>query len=110
MKREMQERINREVVSFLESYSRIPKRVVSETQLRSCKAFVRCCVNDLTGEVYYELVSYSTAVAIIDGDRAYDFLRLVYGYTATTAQHISKFFSDYAPFKCRAYLIERRWK
>ena len=39
------------------------------------------------------LRSYSTIVAAYnaDTDEFFDFLRLVYGYTATSAQHIAKF-------------------
>ena len=41
---------------------------------------------------YTFLVSYNTLVAFIDdNDNMYDVLRLVYGYTATSAKHISKF-------------------
>ena len=43
------------------------------------------------------LESYNTVVACIDLDTqtCYDFLRLVYGYTATSAQHIRKFMNKY---------------
>ena len=61
-------------------------------RLRSCSAHV------ITYDRYYVLVSYRTPVAFIDretGD-AYDVLRYVYGYTATSAQHISKFLHDYS--------------
>ena len=38
------------------------------------------------------LVSYGTPIAVYtDGWSLYDCLRVVYGYTATSAQHISKF-------------------
>jgi hypothetical protein len=39
------------------------------------------------------LRSYSTIVAAynVETDEFFDFLRLAYGYTATSAQHISKF-------------------
>ena len=39
------------------------------------------------------LVSYSTPIAVYTPDNAtlYDCLRIVYGYTATSSQHISKF-------------------
>lgn len=60
-------------------------------RLRSCQATVYETKN------HYVLKSYATVVAAInksDG-KAYDFLRLVYGYTATSAQHISKFFHDF---------------
>ena len=42
---------------------------------------------------YIGLISYNTLIACIDEETGilYDFLRAVYGYTATSAQHISKF-------------------
>ena len=60
---------------------------------RSCKAEV------FVNSRYTYLKSYNTIVAFIDHKCgvACDVLRLVYGYTATSAQHISKFFNDYAP-------------
>ena len=47
--------------------------------------------------MYYVLCSYCTIGAIIDTrtDTLYDFLRYVYGYTATSAQHSAKFDKDY---------------
>jgi len=60
-------------------------------RLRSCNARV------ITEGCYYILISYSAIVAIIDTttDTLYDILRLEYGYTSTSAQHISKFSKDY---------------
>lgn len=60
-------------------------------RLRSCTAYV------FESENYYYLKSYNTVIAFIDKntDTLYDVLRLVYGYTSTSAQHISKFSSDY---------------
>lgn len=42
---------------------------------------------------YIVLRSYNTIIACIaeEDGTCYDFLRLAYGYTATSAQHISKF-------------------
>lgn len=41
---------------------------------------------------YSFLVSYNTLVAFIDDNgNMFDVLRLVYGYTATSAKHIAKF-------------------
>ena len=41
---------------------------------------------------YSFLVSYETIVAFVDdNDNMYDVLRLVYGYTSTSAKHITKF-------------------
>ena len=60
-------------------------------RLRSCSAEVI-----ITSE-WYLLRSYSTIVAAIHRGTGicYDALRWVYGYTATSAQHISKFAHDY---------------
>lgn len=60
-------------------------------KLRTCKAEVY----ETYGYTY--LKSYNTIVAAIghDDNICYDFLRMVYGYTATSAQHISKFMHDY---------------
>ena len=61
-------------------------------RLRTCNATV------YENERYIVLISYTTTVAFIDKreSKAYDILRLVYGYTSTSAQHIAKFFNDYA--------------
>ena len=61
-------------------------------RLRHCKAWV------YETENFYLLQSYNTIVAAIDKryNVLYDFLRVVYGYTATSAQHIAKFSHDYS--------------
>lgn len=61
-------------------------------RLRSCTAWI------FETENYYLLKSYNTFIAAIDkrSDVCVDVLRDVYGYTSTSAHHISKFFSDYA--------------
>lgn len=50
---------------------------------------------------YFFLQSYGTIVAFIDKDSdiCYDVLRFVYGYTTTSAKHISAFDHDYG--KCK---------
>lgn len=60
-------------------------------QLNSCSATI------YDTEKYYVLRSYATIVAVIDKETktCYDWLRLVYGYTATSAQHIRKFMNKY---------------
>ena len=70
---------------------------IVEKRLRTMSARVRDCED---GKYYY-LISYNTVVAIIDKetDTLYDFLRLVYGYTATSAKHISAFGHDYGQGK-----------
>lgn len=74
-------------------------------RLRSCKAWVLETPN------YYFLQSYNTVVAFIDkkDDVLYDVLRLVYGYTSTSSQHIAKFAHDYS----RTYLngtVKYTWR
>ena len=61
-------------------------------RLRSCTAWI------FETENFYLLKSYNTFIAAIDkrSNVCVDVLRDVYGYTATSAQHIAKFFSDYA--------------
>ena len=75
----------------LNEYDRMRKQGMQYIgKLRSCQAEVWAT------DEYYVLRSYSTVVAIIDADgRLFDFLRYVYGYTATSAQHIAKFAHDY---------------
>ena len=60
-------------------------------RLRSCNARV------IDTDEYYVLISYRTVVAFIEKatNTLVDVLRYVYGYTSTSAQHISKFNHDY---------------
>lgn len=109
MKKSMQLQINRDVEQYLEVFNRRSLTLYNTEKLRSCSATVETYVDDLTGEVLHVLRSYNTIVAIIDGSYAYDFLRLVYGYTATSAQHIAKFFSDYL-WGYRSDLTEFTWR
>ena len=68
---------------------------IASKRLRTCSAEV------IETNNYYFLVSYRTMVAFIDKatDTCYDVLRLVYGYTSTSAQHIAKFRHDYGAGK-----------
>ena len=56
-------------------------------KLYSCNAEIWECRGNLA------LVSYGTPIALFTADDGtlYDCLRVVYGYTATSSQHISKF-------------------
>ena len=55
-------------------------------RLYSCNAEIRECTGTLV------LVSYGTPIAVYTDDGSlYDCLRVVYGYTATSSQHICKF-------------------
>lgn len=60
-------------------------------RLRTCSAWV------YETEHYYILKSYDTFVACIhkESDTLFDAVRCVYGYTATSCQHIRKFALDY---------------
>lgn len=80
---------NEEVLAVLEDvYLSIDQFGANNSRkLRSCQATIR----DTDG--YILLYSYGTLVAAYapDTNTVYDFLRYVYGYTATSAQHILKF-------------------
>ena len=84
---------NKEVMGAVDRYNAEVKENVLHhgTRLRTCQAMV------YETSSFYVLRSYNTVVAIIEKktDTCYDFLRYVYGYTSTSAQHISKFDKDY---------------
>lgn len=66
-------------------------KILSLRRLHKCQAYV------YETERYYILKSFATVVAFIrksDGE-CFDILRIVYGYSATSAQHIAKFKRDY---------------
>lgn len=59
-------------------------------RLANCQAYVARI------DGMFILKSYNTIVAAIcDNGVCYDFLRFVYGYTATSTQHIHKFMRQY---------------
>lgn len=93
MKKLVQLEINKEVMNAIERLNEECKLhpLGKGKRLRTCKAYVFETPN------FYLLRSYDTYVAAIekDTDICYDFLRFVYGYTITSAQHISKFVKDY---------------
>lgn len=109
MRKQEQLKIN----SFIEE---VWKQAISEfhneygtvecVRLRSCKAWVFETTH------YYFLISYNTLVACIDKeqDTLVDVLRLVYGYTSTSAHHIAKFNKDYSKGKwgCEGRITWRR--
>lgn len=88
-KREMQVKINQEVLSNWAQAKEVWNSVsgnVTVTRIDYCQ-----CGYIVWGR-YIFLVSYSTMIAYIDADGVLvDILRLVYGYTATSAKHIAKF-------------------
>ena len=98
MKKSEQIAINEQVISLVNEFNATNNYTLNWRKLRSCSAEVATVIDSETGELlYYALRSYNTVVAAIDvrTDTLYDFLRYVYGYTATSAQHISKFSKDY---------------
>ncbi len=96
-KKQQQQRINAKVEQAWEkAYNEFQDDCVySNERLRYCSAWVI-----ETGR-YIFLQSYNTIVAFYDKqtDELYDILRLVYGFTSTSAQHIAKFRNDY----CHTY-------
>ena len=92
MKKQQQITINQKVLEVMEkSVVTFPHANGWYSPLYTCNARVYD-----TGE-YYLLLSYKTIIASIDKGTGitYDYLRYVYGYTATSAQHISKFMKKY---------------
>lgn len=93
MSKKEQALINEKVIAMVDKYNEEVKKIFLHhgKRLRTCQAYVY----ETPG--FYVLRSYNTVVAIIEKstDTCYDFLRLVYGYTPTSAQHIRKFDKDY---------------
>lgn len=81
------EKKHKEFLKITENYPWYSARY----QLNNCSATI------YDTEKYYVLRSYATIIAVIDKetDTCYDWLRLVYGYTKTSAQHIYKFMKKY---------------
>ena len=98
MKKSEQLAINAQVLTLVNDFNTTNNYTGNFKRLRSCSAEVAPVIDSETGElIYYVLRSYRTIVAAIDvrTDTLYDFLRYVYGYTSTSAQHIAKFDKDY---------------
>lgn len=95
MNKPLQENINRCCMDCLEEVNAelaTGKGWLSVKRLRTCSAQV------YETEHFFILQSYHTlGVAIIrkSTNQCYDILRYLYGYTATSAHHISKFIHDY---------------
>lgn len=93
MNKKLQIQANKEVLEAIDRYNEEMKHctIGKGNRLRSCQAYV------YETPSFYVLRSYNTIVAIIEKstDTCYDFLRKVYGFTHTSAQHIRKFEKDY---------------
>lgn len=94
---------NEKVNSILNELDAIPysRAVASQTlrRLNTCKAWT------YENGDFVVLISYNTEVACIDirTGICYDYLRKVYGYTATSAQHITKFMKNFGATKKVTY-------
>lgn len=105
MNKKMIEQIaeNEKVNSILNVLDNIPysETVAHQmmTRLNTCQA----CTYE-NGD-FVVLISYNTEVACIDMRTGicYDYLRKVYGYTATSAQHIAKFMKKFGATKKVTY-------
>ena len=92
MKKQEQLSINRKIEIDLGKYYEVfyntpSDKMPPKVRLNHCQAWTQ------DFEAVTVLWSYNTAVAVYDktNDTLYDVLRAVYGYTATSAQHIAKF-------------------
>ena len=96
-KNKLQLQVNECVECFIENWNEVQQdfKLSEYKRLFTCSACYRKFVG-FTNETVILLQSYNTVVAavVINGKevRGYDFLRYVYGYTSTSAKHISKFF------------------
>ena len=91
MKMKEQKYINDLVLDAIEKSCSNSSDLEVVGRLRTCKAYV------LEDNDYYYLKSYNTLISVIEKStsKLFDFLRLAYGYTPTSAQHIAKFAKDY---------------
>lgn len=87
MKKEEQKTINEICRSKLAAALDEVNANTKSKRLLYCSAYV------FDTDHFYILKSYDTFIACIEKstDTLYDALRIVYGYTATSAKHISKF-------------------
>lgn len=99
MKKSEQIKINDEVWSALVELDIYKEIVINRVRLNKCKAYVEETEN------YYLLFSYNTFVAFINKREqiCYDILRVVYGYTSTSAHHIAKFRNAYGAVDTLTY-------
>lgn len=99
MKKDKQFKINNEVLISLVELKNCNDHAIHKVRLNKCKAYT------LETENYYVLLSYNNFVAFIDKHTGicYDILRLVYGYTSTSAQHIAKFRKAYGAVNTLTY-------
>lgn len=96
-KNKLQLQVNERIERFIDNWNDMQSdyELSHYKRLFTCSAYYRVFVG-YADETVVLLQSNNTIVAavVINGKekRGYDFLRYVYGYTSTSAQHISKFF------------------
>ena len=96
-KKEMQKYINDICVELMENAIKEYKDISPYYESHKWEKLRNCSAQVTETENYYILRSYQTIIGAID-KRTYvavDFLRQVYKYTNTSAQHIRKFCQDY---------------
>lgn len=103
MKKSEQLKINNEVLRALYELYSHKESVINKVRINKCKAYI------VETENYYLLFSYNTLVAFINKHYqiCYDILRLVYGYTNASAQHIAKFRNAYGYASASAHHITK---
>lgn len=88
-----QDGINSYIVDVIDTYIKPEMHdMIYHSRLRTCSA----CIFET--EHFYLLKSYNTFIASYNKEthEFIDFLRYVYGFTSTSAQHIAKFHNDFA--------------
>ena len=106
----VQSEINEYILDVIDTYINPEMNsMIYHSKLRTCSASV------YETEHFYILKSYNTFVASYNKEthEFIDFLRYVYGFTSTSAQHIAKFKNDFAR-KATSHLIyydiPSKWK
>ena len=85
--------INTYIIDMIDNYINPEMHdMIYHSRLRTCSAWV------YETEHFYILRSYNTFIASYNKEthEFIDFLRYVYGFTSTSAQHIAKFHNDFA--------------
>lgn len=106
----IQSEINAYILDVIDTYINPEMNsMIYYSRLRNCSASV------YETEHFYVLKSYDTFVASYNKEthEFIDFLRYVYGFTSTSAQHIAKFKNDFArkaTSHLRYYDIPSKWE
>ena len=96
-----QSEINAYIEDMIDTYINPEMRRMNyHSRLRTCSASV------YETEHFYILKSYNTFIAAYNKESCefIDFLRLVYGFTHTSASHIAKFRNDFAR-NCKSWIV-----